>query len=218
VVGKSLHVVSILGPHGAGKTTLTQALSDPSNGLLGFGVRSFFDSDLSGSMRSLALSFISTGEHVPDELVVAGIERFLSENVIADTVLLDGLPGSAEQHRRLRELFPESPMMALYLAVSPEVCYGRTSSRRTCVRCGTVTTVGESAHGLCECGSALSVRPDDESSVALERIRVSSESVDSILRCFGRNTAEVRGDRSRSVVLREARSLLETLVSDSTHG
>lgn len=212
MVAKFPHVVSILGPHGAGKTTLTQGLSDRSNGFLGFGVRSFFDSELSGPMRSLALPFISTGEHVPDELVVSGIERFLRENAGAKTVLLDGLPGTAEQHCRLRELFPGSSMMALHLAVSPEVCYERTSSRRTCVRCGAVTTIKESAHGLCSCGSTLSRRPDDEPSLALERIKLSSESVDSVLRCLGGNAVKLRGDRSRWVVLREARSLLERIL------
>lgn len=126
-----------------------------------------------------AKSFMDKGALVPDELVIALIERRIAAADCASGFILDGFPRTIAQAEALEKM-----LKAKGLGIDHVICFNiadgelveRLSGRRTCSKCGSVYHIkyspAKKADVCDKCQGALIQRSDDEVSVITNRLSV----------------------------------------------
>ena len=169
----------LLGPPGAGKGTQAQRLAE-SDGLVqlstGDMLRAAVASD--SEIGRIAKPIIEAGKLVPDDVMVAMIDRRIDEPDCANGFILDGFPRTLAQAEALDDVLRRKSRRldaVIEMAVNDGVLVERISGRFSCANCGAGyhrqfrPTAEE---GVCDrCGSTeFKQRPDDNEETVKTRL------------------------------------------------
>ena len=112
-----------------------------------------------------AKAFMEAGELVPDEMILALVDKKLGE---VEGVILDGYPRNLAQAQSLDEILEKNEIgltKVVYLDVPEDELVRRITSRIVCPNCGAtynLQTMPPKVEGICDrCGSKLVQRKDD---------------------------------------------------------
>jgi adenylate kinase len=165
----------ILGPPGAGKGTQAKKIAEK------FGVAHLSTGDMFREAKKSDESiseFLSSGQLVPDEVVVGMVRKWLEKSNIEKGFLLDGFPRTVKQAEELdRVLMSKSIKIdgIFLINVSFEEAVKRIAGRRVCV-CGVsyhTMLLPPKDFGKCDrCGEMLFHRSDDKRNVISDRFSV----------------------------------------------
>ncbi len=165
----------ILGPPGAGKGTQAKKVA------VKFGIVHLSTGDMFREAKKSDESInelLSSGQLVPDEIVVNMVRKRLEKNNIEKGFLLDGFPRTVKQAEELdRMLMSENiKMYGIFLINVPfEEAIRRIAGRRVCA-CGAsyhTVLLPPKESGKCDrCGGVLFHRSDDKEYVIRDRFSV----------------------------------------------
>ena len=170
----------LLGPPGAGKGTLAAWLTEQ-HGLAHLSTGELFRQQIRRrtALGNTVSRYVTSGQLVPDELVVRVMTSQLTRPLLRRGFVLDGFPRTTAQAQGL-ERFLESrnaPLTAAIALTSPvPVLLKRLSGRRVCGKCGAiyhVRNIPPKRAGICDrCQSALIIRKDDQADTIRQRLRI----------------------------------------------
>lgn len=170
----------LLGPPGAGKGTQAARIGAE------FGIPPISTGDmfreaikLQTELGKKVEKYLSSGELVPDDLVLGIVAERLAQPDTAGGFLLDGFPRTVPQAQALDGYLAEkgqSLTAVIEIAVDPEILVARLSGRRICQNCGAVyhvVTKKEQETGVCDlCRGQLIQREDDYEATVRNRLAV----------------------------------------------
>lgn len=202
--------IAILGPPGAGKTTLVQQIQLRRSAVQSFGVRHFFSIEAPDAMRAEAAMHLRSGGLVPDEIVFAGLRRFLADTE-SPLILLDNFPGTTAQASQLQSAvgYDSSDIPVLVVTASDSTCTERIRLRRTCARCGLVAQDHAGRISCDRCAGALVVRPDDSVEIAGTRLADARLRMTTILPLLGTVLHTFEGTRPVPDLVADALQLFD---------
>jgi adenylate kinase len=139
--------------------------------------------------------FMKAGSLVPDELVMALVEEWLTRNMpTITTLVLDGYPRTAAQATLfidlLKNKFPEVTLRVVNIAISDDAIVARLADRLMCSNkpCQSVYSrklLKDPTKLVCEkCGSPLIRREDDNEKVARNRLKVYADNVGPLINVY----------------------------------
>ena len=124
-----------------------------------------------------AASLMTTGELLPDELMIRMVSERLSErDARSRGFVLDGFPRTVMQAEMLEGILNETHKLhcVVNLDVPTDLVLQRLVSRRTCVDCGAIySTSSPPIQGwTCDtCGGEVVQRPDDTAEAIMTRLQ-----------------------------------------------
>ena len=170
--------IILFGPPGAGKGTQATAASEAA-GVPHVSTGDIFRFHLkSGTeLGQKVKAYMSSGQLVPDGLVVEVVASRLEQEDASRGALFDGFPRTVDQARLLRQWLQEHGRdigVVVNLVVPDAVVASRLSGRRSCLSCGATYHIehrppGEG--GACtRCGTVVVQRDDDRPETVENRI------------------------------------------------
>ena len=127
----------------------------------------------------VAKGYMNMGDLVPDNIVIAIVEKRLGRPDVANGFVLDGFPRSVKQAVALDRMLERlNAKIDHVVAVSarPETIVARLSLRRICSKCGAIyhlKDIAPKVEGVCdECGGKLIQRDDDKEEIIQHRFEV----------------------------------------------
>ena len=170
--------IVILGPPGVGKGTYAGFLSKKYN-IPKISVGDLFrraikdETELGKKIKD----FVSSGDLVPDEIVIELVKNRLEEDDCKGGFLLDGYPRTVAQAEAMEKF--KKIDVALNFVAPDEVIMSRIGGRRTCSKCGAIyhiKNVPPKVEGVCDrCGGRLIQRSDEKPQVIKNRLVVYRE-------------------------------------------
>ncbi len=122
-----------------------------------------------------AQEYISSGNLVPDEVIIGIVKERLAQKDCENGFVLDGVPRTIPQAEALENAGIDIDA-AILLDVPDEMIEERMVGRRTCIKCGAtyhIKTIPPKVEGICDvCGDPLTRRKDDDPETVKERLRV----------------------------------------------
>ncbi|MGI8572590.1 MAG: adenylate kinase [Solirubrobacteraceae bacterium] len=211
----------LLGPPGAGKGTQAERLRGD------FQVPFISTGDMlrenvrdGTELGREAKNYMSAGELVPDELIVAMVGERLRADDAQDGWILDGFPRTLEQAKALDKLLAElrrRVTAALLIDVPDEEVVRRLSGRRVCVKGGHnyhVEFDPPKHEGVCDQdGSRLVQREDDQPDVIRNRRRIYHTATKPVVRYYDERglMRRIDGTRGPAEVHDHIRAVIATL-------
>ncbi len=173
-------IVIFLGPPGAGKGTQAKRLvTEKRWPQLSTGDMLRSSIKANEPLGQKAKSFMDKGELVPDDVIIALIEKRTTHADCKDGFILDGFPRTIPQAVALEKMLESRKLgvdRVLQFDVSDTELVNRLSGRRTCSKCGEVFHLSFSPPkiaAVCDrCGGALLQRDDDKAEVIQKRLSV----------------------------------------------
>jgi adenylate kinase len=163
-------IIVMIGAPGAGKGTQAERLA-AALGLPHISTGELFREAVASrdALGAKVRKHVEAGGLVPDEIVVAVVEKRLKQADAAPGVILDGFPRTVAQAVALDEMLSRSGTSvcaALYVEVAPGLLLERLSGRRICTADDQhvyhVTARPPRKEGICDlCGVELYQRADD---------------------------------------------------------
>lgn len=163
-------IIVMIGAPGAGKGTQAERLA-AALGLPHISTGELFREALHSrdALGARVRKHVESGGLVPDEIVVAVVEKRLRQADAAAGAILDGFPRTVAQAVALDEMLARSGSSvcaALYVEVAPELLMERLTGRRICTvddqHVYHVVARPPRKEGLCDlCGAELYQRDDD---------------------------------------------------------
>ena len=170
--------IVILGPPGVGKGTYAGFLSKKYN-IPKISVGDLFrraikdETELGKKIKN----YVSSGDLVPDEIVIELVKNRLEEDDCKAGFLLDGYPRTVAQAEAMEKF--KKIDVALNFIAPDEVIMSRIGGRRTCSKCGAIyhiKNVPPKVEGICDrCGGRLIQRSDEKPQVIKNRLVVYRE-------------------------------------------
>ncbi len=211
----------LLGPPGAGKGTQAERLRDDFQvPFISTGQMLRANVQNGTELGREAEKYMSAGELVPDELMVAMVAERLRHKDAQDGFILDGFPRTTEQAQaldaQLREL-RRRVTAALLIHVPDEDVIRRLSGRRVCVKGGHnyhVEFDPPKHDGVCDQdGSRLIQRDDDTPEVVRNRLLVYHEKTEPLVSYYDEQglMRRVDGTRGPTQVHDHIRAVIATL-------
>ena len=170
--------IVILGAPGVGKGTYAGLLSKKYN-IPKISVGDLFrraikdETELGKKIKS----YVSSGDLVPDEIVIELVKNRLEENDCKRGFLLDGYPRTVAQAEAM-EKFKKIDVALNFVAPDEEIM-SRIGGRRTCSKCGAtyhIKNIPPEVEGICDrCGGKLVQRSDEKPEVIKNRLVVYRE-------------------------------------------
>jgi len=121
--------------------------------------------------------YVSSGELVPDEIVIKLVKERLRKDDCEDGFFLDGFPRTINQAEAL-DKFMKIDKVLDFVASESEII-SRLSGRRTCKKCGAIFHVRNKPpkkDGVCDyCGGELYQRTDETPETIKNRLQVYHE-------------------------------------------
>lgn len=174
-------VLILLGPPGAGKGTVGNALADEWElPLISSGDILRENLKKKTEIGNKAKQYIESGELVPDEIVIEMIEQELKKTMYINGFILDGFPRTVNQAKMLDRIVDNSTdLKVIYLKADDDFLVNRLSNRRICEKCGKIyhlINIPPIKEGICDiCGGKLMQRVDDREDVVRRRLTVYKE-------------------------------------------
>ena len=199
----SMRIV-LLGPPGSGKGTCAKLIEDL------YGVPVITTGNMlraavanNTPLGKTAKGYMDRGELVPDDLVNNLVAERLSEPDAANGFIMDGYPRSAKQAGALDESLKrmgKSLDHVLHVNLEDEIIIKRTSSRRSCPKCGAIFNLlnkPPKEPGKCDaCREPLIQRDDDKEDVIINRLKVYHKNTRPLLEWYKKKgkVKTIRGD------------------------
>jgi adenylate kinase len=170
----------LLGPQGAGKGTQAGRIATKFN-IPAISTGEMFRENVKNgtSFGIQAQNYMSKGELVPDELVIAIVERRLMAEDCKNGFLLDGFPRTvyqADQFYNYLKGMGVSIDKVINIQVDKEILIDRTVGRRVCTGCGATYHIKykpTKVEGICDvCGHEIIQRNDDKEETVRRRTEV----------------------------------------------
>ncbi len=171
--------VILLGPPGAGKGTQARRVAEV------YGIPHIATGDIfrahvrnGTELGQKAEQYMSSGELVPDDLVIAMVRDRLQEDDAANGFVLDGFPRTVPQAQELEGLLADlrQPLdCVLRFSIDEDEVVRRITGRRVCDDCGRNYHVDfdpPPEDDACPCGGQLVHREDDTEDVVRNRLDV----------------------------------------------
>lgn len=158
-----------MGPAGAGKGTMSDLI------LKEYDIPHISTGDMlrdnvrnNTELGSLAKSYMDAGNLVPDDVIIAMVEKRLQEDDCQKGYLLDGFPRTlvqAEAFEKIENKIGKPVECVITLEVGFDTLVERITGRRICPKCGAIYHIHNKpskVEGICDvCGSELTQRKDD---------------------------------------------------------
>ncbi len=199
-------IIILLGAPGAGKGTQSEILQERLN------MMHVSSGDLLREHRKrgtelgkVAESYMTRGDLVPDDLVIAMIVERLAAPDVEHGIILDGFPRTGPQAAALDEALDTKGRRvnaALYINVEHDVLVNRLSGRLTCRLAGHIyheVFAPPRVPGICDIdGAELYQRDDDKRETAAKRLEVYFEQTRPVIEYYRErgSLCEVNGDQS----------------------
>jgi adenylate kinase len=170
--------IVVLGPPGVGKGTYAGVLSKKHN-IPTISVGDLFRRAIKNetALGKKIKGYVSSGDLVPDEVVVELVKNRLEEDDCKGGFILDGYPRTVPQAEAMEKF--KKVDVALNFFAPDEVIMERIGGRRTCSKCGAIyhiKNVPPKTEGTCDkCGGALIQRADEKPEVIKKRLVVYRE-------------------------------------------
>lgn len=158
-----------MGPAGAGKGTMSDRI------LKEYDIPHISTGDMlrdnvrnNTELGNLAKSYMDAGNLVPDDVIIAMVEKRLQEDDCQKGYLLDGFPRTlvqAEAFEKIENKIGKPVECVIALEVGFDTLVERITGRRICPKCGAIYHIHNKPskiEGICDvCGSELTQRKDD---------------------------------------------------------
>lgn len=158
-----------MGPAGAGKGTMSDLI------LKEYDIQHISTGDMlrdnvrnNTELGNLAKSYMDAGNLVPDDVIIAMVEKRLQEDDCQKGYLLDGFPRTlvqAEAFEKIENKIGKPVECVIALEVGFDTLVERITGRRICPKCGAIYHIHNKpskVEGICDvCGSELTQRKDD---------------------------------------------------------
>lgn len=158
-----------MGPAGAGKGTMSDLI------LKEYDIPHISTGDMlrdnvrnNTELGNLAKSYMDAGNLVPDDVIIAMVEKRLQEDDCQKGYLLDGFPRTlvqAEAFEKIENKIGKPVECVIALGVGFDTLVERITGRRICPKCGAIYHIHNKPskiEGICDvCGSELTQRKDD---------------------------------------------------------
>ena len=155
-----------MGPAGAGKGTMSLKEYDIPHISTGDMLRDNVRNNT--ELGNLAKSYMDAGNLVPDDVIIAMVEKRLQEDDCQKGYLLDGFPRTlvqAEAFEKIENKIGKPVECVIALEVGFDTLVERITGRRICPKCGAIYHIHNKpskVEGICDvCGSELTQRKDD---------------------------------------------------------
>ncbi|NLZ70825.1 MAG: adenylate kinase [Clostridiaceae bacterium] len=174
----------IIGAPGAGKGTISELIAQVFPDIHHLSTGNLLRREIAADteLGRQADRLMSTGNLVPDEMVLSLVCNYLSELPPHTSVLYDGYPRTLSQAKTLDEVLSSvgrSVTAVLNVVVPEEVILSRLTGRRSCPKCGAsfhLTAIPPRVAGVCDtCGSELIQRNDDQPELIRRRLEIYRE-------------------------------------------
>ena len=170
--------IVVLGPPGVGKGTYAGVLSKKHD-IPTISVGDLFRRAIKyeTALGKKIKGYVSSGDLVPDEIVIELVKNRLEEDDCKGGFILDGYPRTVPQAEAMQKF--KKIDVALNFFAPDEVIMSRIGGRRTCSKCGAiyhVKNVPPKVEGTCDkCGGALIQRADEKPEVIKNRLVIYRE-------------------------------------------
>jgi len=170
--------IVVLGPPGVGKGTYSGFLAKK-YGIPNISVGDLFRNAIKNQtdLGKRIKSYVSSGDLVPDQIVIELVKSRLEEADCKNGFLLDGYPRTVPQAEAMMQF--KKIDVALNFVAPDEVIMERIGGRRTCSKCGAIyhiKNVPPTIDGICDrCTGRLVQRSDEKPEVIKNRLNVYSE-------------------------------------------
>lgn len=158
-----------MGPAGAGKGTMSDLI------LKEYDIPHISTGDMlrdnvrnNTELGNLAKSYMDAGNLVPDDVIIAMVEKRLQEDDCQKGYLLYGFPRTlvqAEAFEKIENKIGKPVECVIALEVGFDTLVERITGRRICPKCGAIYHIHNKpskVEGICDvCGSELTQRKDD---------------------------------------------------------
>lgn len=158
-----------MGPAGAGKGTMSDLI------LKEYDIPHISTGDMlrdnvrnNTELGNLAKYYMDAGNLVPDDVIIAMVEKRLQEDDCQKGYLLDGFPRTlvqAEAFEKIENKIGKPVECVIALEVGFDTLVERITGRRICPKCGAIYHIHNKpskVEGICDvCGSELTQRKDD---------------------------------------------------------
>ena len=192
--------IIVLGVQASGKGTQADLISDE------LGIPHISTGDIlrknmreSTELGRLAQQYINRGNLVPDEVITQVVKKRLEEPDCREGYVLDGFPRTIAQGEALDGF--ASTDVAFEIEVSDGEAIKRITGRRTCGKCGRVTSVHSKDYsGRCSsCGGRLVVRDDDTEQAVRQRLEIYHRDTEPLLEFYEQKGILVRINGERPI-------------------
>lgn len=126
--------------------------------------------------------YVSTGELVPDDIMMEVVRERISQPDAKNGFILDGFPRTVPQADGLKRMLAEMGKKVDYIinmVLDEETIVKRLSARRQCVSCGAIYNLLSNPpknDEICDiCGGKVIMRPDDQPDTVRFRLKVYDE-------------------------------------------
>jgi adenylate kinase len=170
--------IVILGPPAVGKGTYAGFLSKKYN-IPKISVGDLFRTAIKDrtELGKKIKDYVTSGDLVPDEIVIELVKNRLEEDDCKQGFLLDGYPRTVPQAEAMMKF--KKIDIALNFVAPDEVIMERIGGRRTCRKCGAIyhiKNVPPTIEGVCDrCSGRLVQRSDEKPEVIKNRLVVYRE-------------------------------------------
>jgi adenylate kinase len=167
--------IVVLGPPGVGKGTYSGFLAKK-YGIPNISVGDLFRNAIKNQteLGKKIKNYVSSGDLVPDQIVIELVKNRLEEADCKNGFLLDGYPRTVPQAEAMMQF--KKIDVALNFVAPDEVIMERIGGRRTCSKCGAIyhiKNVPPTIDGICDsCTGRLVQRSDEKPDVIKNRLEV----------------------------------------------
>jgi adenylate kinase len=167
--------IVVLGPPGVGKGTYAGVLSKKHN-IPTISVGDLFRRAIKDEteLGKRIKGYVSSGDLVPDEVVIELVKNRLEEDDCKHGFILDGYPRTVPQAEAMMKF--KKIDVSLNFFAPDEVIMERIGGRRTCSKCGAIyhiKNVPPKVEGTCDsCSGELIQRADEKPEVIKNRLEV----------------------------------------------
>ncbi len=211
--------IILLGAPGAGKGTQAKKITDTrkipqisTGDILRQAVKDQTE------MGTLAEQYMTSGQLVPDEVVIGIILDRIKDEDCANGYILDGFPRTLAQAEALDEALDASGSSidhVININVDPGKLVARLTGRRVCAECGQMYHIEynpPAKENVCDnCGGKLYQRDDDQESTILKRLDVFNSQAEFMEAHYSKSGKYqvVNGDAAPDEVSKELFAILE---------